>query len=80
MAGKKKTTAGKKPCTVTKRCSTYGRKLKNEHSTPAGRGLNTLCKPQKKARKKAGCLSGTASKSYVEVVVRIPKSKLSKLK
>jgi hypothetical protein len=73
-------TTTRKNCSVSKRCSSAGRKLRKEHSTSAGKRLNSLCKPEKKARKKRGCLSGTSSKanskSYVEVTVRIPKSKL----
>jgi len=79
---RKKTTAKRKTstsktadCKVSKKCSTFGKKLREEHSTPAARGLNVVCKPQKKARKKRGCLSGVG-KDYIEVLVRIPKAKL----
>ena len=69
----------KKPaCGPTKHCSDYGRRLATEHSSPAGKGLSRVCKPEKSKRKKRGCLNGTP-KGYVEVLVRIPKAKLRKV-
>lgn len=81
MAGTKKkkpTKTRKKACGPTKHCSDFGRKLATEHTSPAGRGLSRVCKPEKKKRKQRGCLNGTP-KGYVEVLVRIPKAKLKKL-
>lgn len=86
IAKKSRTSASKKnnstDCRVTTTCSKAGRDLALLNLSSAGKKLNKPCKPLKAKRLASGCLSGTktkkraATKDYVEVMVRIPKSQL----
>ena len=70
-------------CRITTQCSKAGKDLALLNTSSSGRKLNNPCKANKAKRKASGCLNGTKKKGapkkgYVEVVVRIPKSQLSK--
>ncbi len=71
-------------CRITTQCSKAGRDLALLNTSSSGKKLNSPCKANKAKRRASGCLNGTkkkgtgSRKGYVEVVIRIPKSKLGK--
>ena len=57
----RKKTTKRKSCKVSKDCSSSAKRLRKGNSKLAAKAMNYICKPQKKRRKKKGCLNGTAS-------------------